>query len=473
MSRLWTLSLLLPNAFGHMMLDWPMPMRSKFDPYTNQNDIDYSYTSPLKADGSNFPCKGYQTTVEPSVTSYTAGQTYNMSLTGTATHNGGTCQLSLSVDGGKTFKVIKTMIGGCPLTSAYDFTVPSYAPSGKSIFAWSWINHTGNREFYMNCAWVDLVGSQPSETQWDALPNIFVAQLQNVNECYNHPNGEAWGIPEGHDVVPPHPGSDVVYGSKSSLYYPPPTPQCEVPSSGSSANTNFVTSPSNSSSFAETYQPQPVADPNGSNHTLPASNGNITYVDVYEDGPCSSESPLTVTSTITTITVGPTSAAPTTLLTITIPASTAAVTTTTPTSSSQLPFATGDTSQYLPCVPGTFLCSSADTFLTCDSVPSSSGGYTDGWTEPRSVADGMECLPFLSPVASGMDAAGQMPGAPQGEYRDDRYVRSRPDGDCPTDGALECNGPGGFWVCDQGGWVDMGAVASGTTCMDGQIVAAS
>ena len=141
----------LPAALGHMMIDWPTPMRSKYDAYMvqhNPNLIDYSYTDPLDADGSNFPCKGYQTVSDPSVTSYRAGQTYNVSITGGAVHNGGTCQLAISIDGGPTLKVIKSMIGGCPLEPSYDFTLPSYTPSKLgAILSWSWINHSGNREF--------------------------------------------------------------------------------------------------------------------------------------------------------------------------------------------------------------------------------------------------------------------------------------------------------------------------------------
>jgi hypothetical protein len=38
-------------ASAHMELDWPYPLRSKFDPNTPQDMIDYSMTSPLNMDG--------------------------------------------------------------------------------------------------------------------------------------------------------------------------------------------------------------------------------------------------------------------------------------------------------------------------------------------------------------------------------------------------------------------------------------
>ncbi len=58
-------------------------------------------------------------------------------------------------------------------------------------------------------------------------------------------------------------------------------------------------------------------------------------------------------------------------------------------------------------------------------------------------------------------------------HRDDRYVRARPDGDCDTDGSILCmSGGSEFAVCDNGGWVRMGAVAAGTACRGGVIVSA-
>jgi hypothetical protein len=75
--------------------------------------------------------------------------------------------------------------------------------------------------------------------------------------------------------------------------------------------------------------------------------------------------------------------------------------------------------------------------------------------------------------SGGTSSYGQEPGAPVGYYRDDRYVRYRPFGACSVDGSLQCvNGGAGFYVCDQGGWVDMGSVADGTTCADGRIIGA-
>jgi hypothetical protein len=62
-------------------------------------------------------------------------------LDGSATHNGGSCQISLSFDGGSSWQVIKSFIGGCvrPDPGAdqeFSFTIPKGTPSGDALFAW-------------------------------------------------------------------------------------------------------------------------------------------------------------------------------------------------------------------------------------------------------------------------------------------------------------------------------------------------
>ena len=164
-------------------------------------------------------------------------------------------------------------------------------------------------------------------------------------------------------------------------------------------------------------------------------------------------------------------------VTQTTTASPPAYTSATPPNPNRPPYASAPEIQtYLPCVPRTFICSSATQWYTCDynggtgsSRPSTAWVYT----APRMVADGMECLPFLTPYSASNDQYAQQNKAPQGYYRDDRYVRARPDGDCERDGATMCTDGGqGFSVCDQGGWFRMGSVAEGTVCRDGAIVAA-
>jgi hypothetical protein len=192
-----------------MEMSQPFPIRSRFDSSNTGDMVDYNLKSPLTANGSNYPCHGYQNDRPIKTTaSYSAGQSYTMTIDGEANHGGGSCQLSLSYDNGATFKVIKSMIGGCPVTTSYDFTIPGSAPAGNALLAWTWFNQIGNREMYMNCAWVQIQGTKSSRlrrraTGLDSLPNIFRANIEGLSTC---------ATTEGVDPVFSNPGSDVVYG---------------------------------------------------------------------------------------------------------------------------------------------------------------------------------------------------------------------------------------------------------------------
>lgn len=190
---------------AHMEMSDPPPFRSKFNSFST--DIDYSMTNPLSDSGSNFPCKGYHSLYDTpqgaSVANWQAGQAQSLTITGSATHNGGSCQASLSFDKGNTWKVIHSYIGGCPLQSKWDFTIPTDTPSGDALFAWTWFNNVGNREMYMNCARVTISGAAqkakraPSDSI-NSRPNMFVANA-----------GNGCTTEAGKDVLFPQPGPDI------------------------------------------------------------------------------------------------------------------------------------------------------------------------------------------------------------------------------------------------------------------------
>ncbi|KAL1615962.1 hypothetical protein SLS56_011610 [Neofusicoccum ribis] len=572
-----------------MEMEFPAPWDSPTA--ANAADRNYDIKSPLKPDGSDFPCKGLDQASGsvPSSATYQAGQTYNTTIDGYASHNGGSCQLSLSYDNGKTWKVIKSMIGGCPTqgSSSYDFTIPMTAPSGTALFAWTWINHTGNREFYMNCAVVDIEGKDGGDLCM--LPNLYVANLDGINSCVS---------PEGIDTMFPHPGADVVYGDGMSASSPVTGGNsCEIPApacSGSSGNSQSQ-APSNSGAAKASMTTAPAtrdgagaqgsgiaqveiaANTNGPefssaveayiasvlgasaaaatgaegaaltsmiesyiNSVLHASTAGMT---AFPSFPTDLGSTAATESSTTESSSEGSSVTPTFFLTSTITstgtitatpiANATAVTTdnslinsfinsvlsgapqlpstnataasnwsasasippvpvplfgevnaqrlgpttpnpmSSPSSSPHPPYVTSDpnTALYLPCTPGNFLCSSATSFYTCNQpAPAALAALAPNgwsWAQPRPVAAGMMCLPFArAPNSTETARAG-------GTVRDDRYVRARPNGDCATDGAVRCTEGGkGFWVCDQGGWVDMGDVAEGTACVAGGIVRA-
>ena len=586
---LYMLLLAIPLALCHVQMTWPAPLRSKYNPSTPENLIDYSISSPLSASGSNFPCKRYQNDPDQLPTArYTAGSTYNVTLAGEATHGGGSCQLSLSYDKGQTFRVIKSMIGGCPKTLTYDFTVPSYAPSGEALFAWTWQNKIGNREFYMDCAVVEIEspngGQQRRQDPIDSidnLPGIWKADLQSVNDC---------ATVEGENPVYPHPGSDVVYGDGMDSSSSATEGNCDATSPSSanagSSSTDPYTSyapvdgyvqggggPDNSSSSSDNgmydinlHQKAPVSattpdyavNSPGQLKVAPSQEDSSAPITTspadlsrYATDAASTRStttvfidcPDTVTMTIYPTETPPVSSSPPTYTTSILPSactgtsatcpcaagydcrligtctwaciaqgqtSSSGFRTTTATSrpssssarvsvvtsaSATRPSAPPDYSSpppqtpsrppyadaaeiqtYLPCVPGTFICSSSTEWYTCDyngATDSSRPSTAWVYTSPRKVAAGMECLPFLSPYSASSEQYAQQNKAPQGYYHDDRYVRERPDGDCDTDGSLMCTDGGqSYSVCDHGGWVRMGSVADGTVCRNGAIVGA-
>ncbi|KJZ75344.1 hypothetical protein HIM_05270 [Hirsutella minnesotensis 3608] len=201
-------------AHAHMEMTYPPPLRSKFNPFTK--DQDYDIKSPLESSGANFPCRGalklLNTPQGQAVVNWNASQKQKMTIAGGAAHGGGSCQASLSSDGGKTWRVIHSIVGKCPTQgeSSFEFTVPADTPGGKKIFAWSWFNKVGNREMYMNCAVVNIIPVCASRkvdkpaVPFESRPDMFVANVGN--RC---------STTEGKDLLFPDPGPDVDMNSNN------------------------------------------------------------------------------------------------------------------------------------------------------------------------------------------------------------------------------------------------------------------
>ena len=148
-TRLLAFLTLVASCTCHMQMTWPYPFKSASNPANNYQNIDYSMTSPLATDGSDYPCKNYHTSLSstPISDTLTPGRPYTIRLGGSASHMGGSCQISMSYDGGDSFAVIHSIIGGCPLTPSYTFDVPNDLPAASQVLlAWSWQNRAGNRE---------------------------------------------------------------------------------------------------------------------------------------------------------------------------------------------------------------------------------------------------------------------------------------------------------------------------------------
>ncbi|KAJ5102361.1 hypothetical protein NUU61_004583 [Penicillium alfredii] len=224
-------SMLATTATAHMQMSKPYPIRSPLNKDA-KGKKDYSYTNPLQPSGKDYPCKGYAKDDFDSQATYSPGQSYEMELAGSATHDGGSCQISLTYDKGETFHVIESMLGDCPKAKKYKFQVPQDAPSGEALLAWTWFNKVGNREMYMNCAMVTIGGGsdrtdtnstetinkpskenhaqgkdremKPADKKADgfkSLPELFVANVDQKGKCVTI-EGEAVNFPEpGPNVI--------------------------------------------------------------------------------------------------------------------------------------------------------------------------------------------------------------------------------------------------------------------------------
>lgn len=312
-------ALLSTVANAHMTIVKPIPFRSPLNIY-NVGPPDYSMSSPLKSDGSDFPCKGYHLLGMPAdapVETWEAGsvQIFTMSDSG-ATHGGGSCQASISEDNGVTFRAIKSYIGNCPVISAsYNFTVPSETKAGNVLFAWTWFNQIGNREMYMNCAAITINGTGGAGLS--TFPEIFKANIGSQSP--------GCATEESVDVVFPNPGPEVTIApgtptktaaagciSASAAVPPPGTPQ-GTSSSISDATTMLVSTSVTSSDAASSTVPAgsgtvnstPTASPTpieGCMCSCGGPNGYLVNImpagDVFD----------MLNSTDTTATTGPTAA---------------------------------------------------------------------------------------------------------------------------------------------------------------------
>jgi hypothetical protein len=171
-----TLAAIATPALAHIEMKSPPPLRSAFNPQYKDGPIQDTYTNPLNKDGSNYPCKGFAGDVpsmSQAVATLNAGSSFTVELAGSAVHGGGSCQFAVSYDAGMTWGVLHSIVGNCPTEGAsYTFDVPAGLPSAKNVlFAWTWFNKVGNREMYMNCAAVDVMGSSGSIE----LPKMFEA----------------------------------------------------------------------------------------------------------------------------------------------------------------------------------------------------------------------------------------------------------------------------------------------------------
>lgn len=244
------------NANAHMIMSTPKPY-----------GVSSINSSPLMADGSDFPCKQRPGVYDAEGASniMPIGVNQTLSFKGGATHGGGSCQISLTKDKqpskSSKWMVIHSIIGGCPASASgnqnsdpnsqgatkFEYSIPQGIAAGDYTLAWTWFNKIGNREMYMNCAPVTVTGGSKKRDEEGfskrdtSLPDMFVANVP-ATDCTTK---------ESTDVEFPNPGSSVEKSSQGTA--PPSGPKCGAASGGSSSSGSSGSSGSPSAASA----PQP------------------------------------------------------------------------------------------------------------------------------------------------------------------------------------------------------------------------
>ncbi|KAF3279030.1 hypothetical protein TWF970_004139 [Orbilia oligospora] len=202
----------LTTVSGHASIISPKPI--KFD-------IDTDYNAPLVPGFGNFPCKGYHNETFQEAAAWKAGEMASFTINvpeKIAAHSGGSCQASISHDGGRTFQVLHSFIGDCPRGAVgnvagpdqrFDFKIPEDEPAGQAIFSWTWFNTVGVREMYMNCAFVTIQNDNPVP-QVKARPFMFVGALATA------PDTNGCSSEERTNLQFPDPGDFVTDGSQNA-----------------------------------------------------------------------------------------------------------------------------------------------------------------------------------------------------------------------------------------------------------------
>ncbi|KAI8666761.1 hypothetical protein NCS57_00902500 [Fusarium keratoplasticum] len=319
MRSLITLSALaISSAWAHVIMVEPHPFNLDTAPFVQ--------VDPLGPDAP-FPCQG-RTQHPEEVTKVTAGTTQKVKFWGSAVHAGGSCQFSIShgKDPSKDVKgwrTIYSIIGGCPAEAQgnipsiakdpqgrehgpecsndsgkecireFDIPIPMDMQNGPAVFAWTWFNKLGNREMYMVCAPIEVVGGKDDSSFVDTLPPPFVANIPGqcttgqgvlgfpepgdfgkVLEPASHDESSKcpaaadpnFKEPAGGDAAPK---PEIPSKPASSVAAQPSVPAPEKPSEG--GDVIFITAPTGATSAAGAPTQQPVAPSAGESAPIASS----------------------------------------------------------------------------------------------------------------------------------------------------------------------------------------------------------
>lgn len=289
-------TVLLATTNAHVLMKSPVPF-----------SVDKLDNGPISK--SQYPCKSQNGFTVSKMNSMAVGTKQTLQLSGSAVHGGGSCQLSISLDTEPTansvFKVIKSMEGGCPgvdtEAKTYDFELPSSIPNGKATFSWTWFSKlSGQPELYQNCAPIDVTGGASDRTEFEALPDMLVANLDD--SCESVPNfalqfpnaGSAVQMGGTNDLKPPT-GS----GCGKSSGTTPADPSSPAGQPSAAPQSSAVAQPSAPAAGQSSAAAKPSPTP------VPSNGGGV-----FAPGASSAPLPAQTSTTLITVTA-PTPAKPT------------------------------------------------------------------------------------------------------------------------------------------------------------------
>lgn len=369
---------LFGHASGHMLLAQPVPY--------GEQTLD---NSPLKSDGSDYPCKqrtGVYDLPSSGFNEMIVGEDQPLEFKGSASHGGGTCQLSVTTDLEPTkdsvFKIIKVFEGGCPTaadgnsgSSAFTYQIPPEVPSGNFTLSWMWYNKIGNREVYQNCAPISVSGGAQDKTDYDTLPNHYLVNL---------PPSECSSV-ESTDLEIPNPGNNVVKQQANSIAAAT-GPGCAAAAaaqtkgvSGGASSDASATASSYGSASAPTAAPSSYASSSASTASSPPSYGSAPAPSASGPSSYGTSSSPSAPSTMATSIVSTT--VPTAYPTLEVTGN-AGIHAPAGTGSAPAPVGTGSAPSKGTCSDnGALVCNGSDQFGLCDN----------GKIVWQKVADGTTC----------------------------------------------------------------------------------
>ncbi|KAF2814993.1 uncharacterized protein BDZ99DRAFT_377685 [Mytilinidion resinicola] len=205
------------SANAHMIMASPVPF-----------SVDKLDNAPITA--AQYPCKINLGFTVSTMNNMKVGEEQTLSFKGSAVHGGGSCQLSVTTDKTPTanskFKVIMSMEGGCPGIDGpltFKYKIPDSVPNGQVTLAWTWFSRlSGQPELYMNCAPLMVTGGASDTKAFDALPDMFVANIATA-QCTT---------PANFNTKFPNPGQNVLTDDSAAAANPPTGAGCGKAVSG-------------------------------------------------------------------------------------------------------------------------------------------------------------------------------------------------------------------------------------------------